>query len=113
MKKLLVVLAVVLVSASMASAGLVNFRVAPGDEQASYAPSTTITIEVYLDAAYESTSIILDQIKSNEGGTASSPSVNSKYDQFPSAGDLINTGGVLIEWAEGASSVGDLPTEVL
>ena len=120
MKKFLV-LVVVLALSSSAMAGLVGLRVEPGDVEASYWPSTTITIEVYAsgfntDPPYDSIGFMdIDAMQSDGGGlegygTASLPSLHTLLAAGTgiSAGDIVNSGGILIEDIRGYIAQGDL-----
>ena len=116
MKKFLV-LGVVLALSSSAMAGLVGLRVEPGDvEPISYDHSTTITIEVYasgfyIDYPYDTIGFMdIASIQSDNGGTASSPSLHTDLlsGVGVSAGDIVNSGGILIENIGGYIDQGDI-----
>jgi len=120
MKKFLV-LGVVLALSSSAMAGLVGLEIV--DPLASYEASTTITIEVVAsefgtDFPGDSIGFLdIASISSDGGGetepqygTASSPSLNSvlQLGVGVSAGDIVNSGGILIEDIRGYIEQGEL-----
>ena len=101
MKKLLIVF-LVLAMCSAASAYSVGFRVAPGDQKDHYAPSDTITIELYTDDP-RITGVTIDAIVDDDDyGTAHTPlTYNSNFNGIQSPGSIKNSGGspnILIEW---------------
>jgi len=116
MKKLLIVF-LVLAMASAASAYSVGWRVAPDDAVEGYAPSTTITIELYTDDP-AITGIDLPAICDDDDyGTANNPlTLNAAFAVMPSAGTIVNSGGpqnVLIQYVAGSTNVGVPATGVL
>ena len=109
MKKFLV-LGVVLALSSSAMAGLVGLEIV--DPQPGYLPSTTIIIQVkasegWQDFPYDSIGFMdITSMQSDGGGldgfgTASNPSLNSALavgtGGSSSAGDIVNSGGILIQ----------------
>ena len=115
MKKFLV-LGVVLALSSSAMAGLVGLRVEPGDVETTYYPSTTITIEVYAsgfrtDFPYDTIGFMdIASMQTDNGGTASSPSLHTLLAAGVgiSTGDIVNSGGILIEDIRGYIAQGEL-----
>lgn len=116
MKRLFVAVLLLAVTSS-AVAGLVELRVSP-DDVFLYIASDTITIQLYATDFY--TDYPLDTIgfmdiaaiKTDNGGTASNPSLNSALaigeGGTSSTGDIVNSGGILIEDIRGYIEQGDL-----
>ena len=113
MKKFLV-LGVVLALSSSTMAGLVGLEI--DVPQTYYSPSDTITINVVVSefgTALPGDSIgFMDiaSVQSDNGGTASSPTLNTALQPGVgvSTGDIVNSGGILIEDIRGYIEQGDL-----
>ena len=115
MKKFLV-LGIVLALSSSAMAGLVGLEIV--DPQTSYYPSTTITIQVYAtgfytDYPYDTIGFMqIYSMQSDYDAIASNPSLHSAIavgeGETSSAGDIVNSGGILIEDIHGGIEQGDL-----
>ena len=115
MKKFLV-LGVVLALSSSAMAGLVELTVV--DPQLCYYPSTTITIQVYATEFYtafpgDSIGFMdISSMSSDYDAVASNPSLNPALavgeGGTSSAGDIVNSGGILIQDIQGGIEQGDL-----
>ena len=98
MKKLLVLI-FILVFASAASAVDAWFEVDPSDHQDSYGHSQIITINVVADFAVGSFGMA--SINASAGAAEDVGTINPEFTYSPDAGDLINSGGVLITGVTG------------
>ena len=116
MKKLLIVF-LVLAMASAASAYSVGWRVAPGDAGDHYAPSDTITIELYTDDPAISGIELPAICDDDDYGTAHTPlTLNAAINVMPQVGTIVNSGSpqnVLIEYVSGSTTPGSPATGVL
>ena len=111
MKKLLTLI-LVLGMASMASAA-VWYEVDEADAKASYAPSDWITINLAADEVVNT--LMIDAIgDGGAGGLAADPiTYNSAYVNVAGAGDIVNTGNVLIEYISMAAGTAADATGIL
>ena len=102
-------------SSSAMAAGNIELRVNPDQAQSGYLPSTTITVELYATGFYEDYPydtigyINIVAVQTDNGGTASSPSLHSELlGTGNNPGTIANSGGVLISDVAGSYSQGDL-----
>ena len=94
-------LILVLAFGSVATAGTMWLEVDAMDLQDSYAPSTVITINLVADQALSDFSI--GAVTTDNGGTAQAPLyLDPGLTFLPLPGTIINSGGILIEYAGGA-----------
>jgi len=114
MKRLFVAVLLLAVTSS-AVAGLVELRVSP-DDAFLYIASDTITIQLYAtdfytDYPYDTIGFMdIAAIKTDNGGTASSPGLHTALQPGVgvSTGDIVNSGGILIEDIRGYIEQDDL-----